>query len=177
MPGLQTSKGYPKKAIASDVIAQKGPHYRPCARLCQCQIANTCRKLELNQYLNLTRNSFYLLNYFGLGFCKDAATRQPNICRLDYSSPRANQLLMPRERIELPCLRLQCNALTAKPPRLLYQAPEGTLWRKIESNYHICSASTTDYHYQISPVIIIDFTTLIYSFKYYFIELNFIYLN
>jgi hypothetical protein len=24
-----------------------------------------CRKLELNQYLNLTRNSFYLLNYFG----------------------------------------------------------------------------------------------------------------
>ena len=118
MPRLQTSKGYPKKAIASDVIAQKGPHYRPCARLCQCQIANTCRKLELNQYLNLTRNSFYLLNYFGLGFCKDAATRQPNICRLDYSSPRANQLQMPRERIELPCLRLQCNALTAKPPKL-----------------------------------------------------------
>ena len=58
---------------------------------------------------------------------------------------------MPRERIELPYLRLQCNALAAKPPRLLYQAPEGTLWRKIESNYHICSASTTDYHYQISP--------------------------
>ena len=25
------------------------------------------------------------------------------------------------------------------------------LWRKIDSNYHICSASTTDYHYQIPP--------------------------
>ena len=114
---------------------------------------NLCRKLELNQYLNLTRNPFYLLNYIGF------------------------KGVMPRERIELPYLRLQCNALAAKPPRLLYQAHEGTLWRKIESNYHICSASTTDYHYQISPVIIIDFTTLIYSFKYYFIELNFIYLN
>ena len=88
---------------------------------------NLCRKLELNQYLNLTRNPFYLLNYIGF------------------------KGVMPRERIELPYLRLQCNALAAKPPRLLYQAPEGTLWRKIESNYHICSASTTDYHYQISP--------------------------
>ena len=28
------------------------------------------------------------------------------------------------------------------------------LWRKIDSNYHICSANTTDYHYQISPLII-----------------------
>ena len=26
---------------------------------------NICRKLELNQYLNLTRNLFYQLNYFG----------------------------------------------------------------------------------------------------------------
>ena len=26
------------------------------------------------------------------------------------------------------------------------------LWRKIDSNYHICSANTTDYHYQISPL-------------------------
>ena len=25
------------------------------------------------------------------------------------------------------------------------------LWRKIESNYHICNANTTDYHYQIPP--------------------------
>ena len=84
---------------------------------------------------------------------------------------------MPRERIELPYLRLQCNALAAKPSRLNYFLIFFVFWRKIESNYHICSASTTDYHYQISPVIIIDFTTLIYSFKYYFIELNFIYLN
>src|SRR3984957_12768432 len=25
-------------------------------------------------------------------------------------------------------------------------------WRKIESNYHICNANTTDYHYHISPI-------------------------
>lgn len=32
---------------------------------------------------------------------------------------------MPRERIELPCLRLQCNALAAKPPRLIHLIPYG----------------------------------------------------
>ena len=53
----------------------------------------------MNQYLNLTRNSFYQLNYSGL---------------------LSVNFLMPRERIELPCLRLQCNALTAKPPKLFY---------------------------------------------------------
>jgi hypothetical protein len=27
-------------------------------------------------------------------------------------------------------------------------------WRKIDSNYHICNANTTDYRYQISPFLL-----------------------
>ena len=40
---------------------------------------------------------------------------------------------MPRERIELPCLRLQCNALTAKPPKL-FDAAVDLLWQGSTAN-------------------------------------------
>ena len=72
---------------------------------------------------------------------------------------------LPWERIELTYLYLQNSALTTKQPRLyIYYRPYFLfyylflIWRKIDSNYHICSANTTDYHYQISPFL---------SFLYY----------
>jgi hypothetical protein len=42
-----------------------------------------CRKLELNQYLNLTRNSFYQLNYFDFKFI---IIRKSLVPSLSYSS-------------------------------------------------------------------------------------------
>ena len=61
---------------------------------------------------------------------------------------------MPWERIELTYLYLQNSALTTKQPRLYNYNPYfNFIWRKIDSNYHICSANTTDYHYQISPFL------------------------
>lgn len=63
---------------------------------------------------------------------------------------------MPRERIEPSYLYLQNSALTTKRPRL-YRLTNRNVrlfsvdWRKIDSNYHICSASTTDYRLSDFP--------------------------
>ena len=63
---------------------------------------------------------------------------------------------LPWERIELTYLYLQNSALTTKQPRLYFDFQSINFnWRKIDSNYHICSANTTDYHYQISPFLFI----------------------
>lgn len=43
-------------------------------------------------------------------------------------------------------------------------------WRKIDSNYHTCNATTIDYHYQISPyynLIIFSFTLRLIIFLFY----------
>jgi hypothetical protein len=73
---------------------------------------------------------------------------------------------LPWERIELTSLYLQNSALTTKQPRLkflifiiifiIFYFIFNLNWRKIDSNYHICNANTTDYHYQISPLLDID---------------------